>query len=51
METRQSLYAAAMATVAYYALSVSDLNLISIAMGNWGLILKLDKTREEVAAD
>jgi hypothetical protein len=52
-ETRQSLYAAAMAAVAFDAFSVSDSNLISIAVGNRGLpsTLKLDKTREEVAAD
>jgi hypothetical protein len=53
METLQSPYAAAMATAAFNAFSVSNLNLISIAMGDGGLplMLKLDKTREEVAAD
>jgi hypothetical protein len=42
-----------MVTVAFNAVSVSNLNLISIAVGNGGLplMLKLDKTREEVAAD
>jgi hypothetical protein len=42
-----------MATVAFDAFSVSNLNLISIAVGNGGLpsMLKLDKTREKVAAD
>jgi hypothetical protein len=48
-ETRQS----PMATAAFNACSVSNLNLISIAVGNGGLppMLKLDKTREEVEAD
>ena len=52
-ETQQSPYEAAMATVTFVALSVSSLNLISIALGNGGLtlLLKLDKTKEEVAAD
>ena len=52
-ETRQSLYVPVMATVAFDAFSVSNLNLISIAVGNGGLpsMLKLDKIREEVAAD
>jgi hypothetical protein len=52
-ETRRSLYAAAVATAAFDAFSVSNLNLISIAVGDGGLpsIMKLDKTREEVAAD
>ena len=34
LETWQSLYAAAMATVAFEAFSVSSLNLTSIACGN-----------------
>jgi hypothetical protein len=46
-ETGQSPYAATMATAAYNGFSVSNLNLISIAVGNGGLppMLKLDKTR------
>jgi hypothetical protein len=42
-----------MAMAAFDAFSVSNLNLISIAMGDGGLpsMLKLDKTREEVEAD
>jgi hypothetical protein len=42
-----------MAMAAFDAFSVSNLNLIFIAVGNGGLplMLKLDKAREEVAAD
>jgi hypothetical protein len=36
LETRQSAYAAAMATAAQVAFLVSSLNLISIASGNGG---------------
>ncbi len=52
-ETQQSPYVAVMTTAAFNAFSVSNLNLISIAVGKGGLLsmLKLDKTREEVAAD
>ena len=38
-ETRQSLYEAAMATAAFVTLPVSNLNLISIALSNGGLLL------------
>jgi hypothetical protein len=52
-ETHLSPYATAMETAAFDAFSVSNSNLISIAVGNEGLpsMLKLDKTREEVAED
>jgi hypothetical protein len=42
-----------MGTAAFDAFSVSNSNLISIAVGNGELplMLKLDKTREEMAAD
>jgi hypothetical protein len=42
-----------MAMAAFDAFSVSNSNLISIAVGDGGLpsMLKLDKTREEVVAD
>jgi hypothetical protein len=52
-ETQLSPYGAAMTTAACNAFSVSNSNLISIAVGDGGLplMLKLDKTREEVASD